>query len=62
MLTHKCPRCNNDTEGSYSEGGLLWAICDDCMQQEREEIEYERMVAKRQFEYGERWCVEDRVK
>jgi hypothetical protein len=53
MLMHKCPRCNNDTEGSYSEGGLLWAICDDCMQQEREEIEYER-----QFEYGE-WYDDD---
>jgi hypothetical protein len=33
---HSCPRCGQPTEGSWSEGGLLWAICDDCMRRERE--------------------------
>lgn len=28
---HACPRCGQPTNGSISEGGLHWAICDDCM-------------------------------
>ena len=34
--THPCPRCGKATQGSYSEGGLLWAICDTCMTADRE--------------------------
>lgn len=34
---HKCPKCGNETDGSYSEGGLLWAICETCMIKEQEE-------------------------
>lgn len=34
---HECPRCGALTTGAYSEGGLRWAICDDCMRRERGE-------------------------
>ena len=27
----KCERCGAETEGTYSEGGIKWAICEDCM-------------------------------
>ena len=27
---HKCPDCGKDTNGTMSEGGLKWAVCDDC--------------------------------
>jgi len=37
MTAKACPRCGRETEGTYSEGGLLWAICEDCMREEREE-------------------------
>jgi len=29
--THPCPRCGQLTAGAWSEGGLRWAICEDCM-------------------------------
>ena len=41
MKEHPCPRCGKLTEGSYSEGGLLWGICDDCMNTEQENEEEE---------------------
>jgi len=34
---HKCPKCGKETEGSYSEGGFKWAICEDCMYKEEDE-------------------------
>ena len=34
--THACPRCGQTTQGSYSPGGLRWAICDTCMTADRE--------------------------
>ena len=34
--THPCPRCGEPTDGAWSEGGLRWAICDACMQEQRE--------------------------
>jgi len=27
---HKCPNCGKDTEGSFSEGGVHFAICEEC--------------------------------
>jgi len=39
---HACPRCGQQTEGSYSEGGLLWAICEDCMAADQAEAERKR--------------------
>ncbi len=36
---HNCPRCGQLTSGSWSEGGLKWAICDDCMNADRLETE-----------------------
>lgn len=36
---HDCPRCGELTRGSWSEGGLKWAICDECMAKERERAE-----------------------
>ena len=33
---HNCPRCGQPTEGAWSEGGIRWAICEDCMSRERE--------------------------
>lgn len=32
---HECPRCGTETDGAWSEGGLKWAICEECMQEER---------------------------
>jgi len=29
-MNHNCPRCGEKTTGAYSEGGLRWAICEDC--------------------------------
>ena len=28
---HKCPDCGKDTNGSWSEGGAKWALCESCM-------------------------------
>jgi len=28
---HKCPQCGAETPGSWSDGGVLWAICEECM-------------------------------
>ena len=28
---HPCPRCGRMTKGAWSEGGLRWAICDECL-------------------------------
>lgn len=33
---HPCPRCGRPTAGAFSEGGLRWAICEDCMAKDRE--------------------------
>jgi hypothetical protein len=41
---HQCPRCGQYTEGAYSEGGLRWAICDDCMDADRRRAEEERRL------------------
>jgi len=45
-MEHACPRCGKPTEGAWSEGGLKWAICDDCMEQirreSREELAYDK--------------------
>lgn len=27
---HKCPNCGEPTEGSFSEGGIHFAICEKC--------------------------------
>lgn len=32
---HECPGCGKMTDGSWSEGGLKWDICGDCMSKER---------------------------
>ena len=40
-MKHQCPK------GAFSEGGILWAICEDCMQKEDEldaQETYERNV------------------
>lgn len=36
---HPCPRCGKPTTGTYSEGGIKWAICEDCMQREKADKE-----------------------
>lgn len=28
---HNCPKCGIETDGSWSEGGIKWAVCEDCM-------------------------------
>ena len=46
-MKHECPKCGKETEGTFSEGGILWAICEDCMQKEDEldaQEVYERNV------------------
>jgi len=32
--THPCPSCGQSTAGTYSEGGVRWAICQACMDRE----------------------------
>jgi len=27
----KCENCGKETNGTYSEGGIKWAICEECM-------------------------------
>ena len=27
---HKCPMCGELTEGTFSEGGIKFAICEEC--------------------------------
>ena len=34
-LEHPCPQCGQPTTGTYSEGGIKWAICEDCMRHQR---------------------------
>jgi len=31
---HKCPNCGEPTEGSLSEGGVNFAICEKCYKKE----------------------------
>ena len=38
---HECPNCGAQTEGSWSEGGVKWAICDTCMEKERNHDRYD---------------------
>ena len=33
-----CPRCGKETKGSYSEGGILWVLCEDCMNDDEKEF------------------------
>ena len=53
----KCPRCGKETEGSYSMGGILWAICEDCMNNDEEQFkrDYERCLhqGRRYMENGD---------
>ena len=42
-MKHQCPKCGKETEGAFS--GILWAICEDCMQKELDAQEaYEQNV------------------
>ncbi len=43
----KCSRCGRETQGSYSEGGVLWAICENCYWKEQEELKRERKERRR---------------
>ena len=41
-MKHQCPKCGKE-EGAFS--GILWAICEDCMQKELDAQEvYEQNV------------------
>lgn len=40
-MVHICPRCGDQTEGAFSEGGIRWAICEDCVAEERREAAFE---------------------
>ena len=31
-----CPICGKETDGTYSEGGILFAICNECYKKEYE--------------------------
>ena len=52
-----CPRCGKETKGSYSEGGILWALCEDCMNDDQKKFnrDYERCLKQgdRYFETGD---------
>jgi len=30
---HPCPRCGEPTYGTWSEGGVKWALCERCMEE-----------------------------
>ena len=47
---HDCPRCGKQTEGSISLGGITWAICEDCMNKEQEELREERERFDEEYE------------
>lgn len=38
----KCMRCGDETQGTYSEGGILRAICVTCDWKEQVDLELER--------------------
>ncbi len=44
---HNCPRCGQLTSGAWSEGGLLWAICDDCMSADSGDIRNDGFVGSK---------------
>ncbi len=44
---HNCPRCGQLTSGAWSEGGLKWAICDNCMSADIHTSEAERRPTTR---------------
>ena len=39
---HNCPTCGELTEGTYSEGGVLFNVCEVCYQERYQEKEEER--------------------
>jgi len=39
---HNCPLCGERTEGTYSEGGVHFNVCDVCYQERYQEKEEER--------------------
>jgi hypothetical protein len=45
VTEHACPRCGRMTSGTISEGGLRWAICDDCMDAQRRPLPSEPEAA-----------------
>ena len=49
MNNHKCPYCGKPTSGTWSEGGLKWDICQDCMDAEKLKIatDYARSIDDR---------------
>jgi len=34
---HNCPVCGEKTEGSYSEGGIHFDICEECYREKYQE-------------------------
>jgi len=48
MNEYHCPRCGRLTTGAWSEGGVKWAICEDCMAEEQCQNRKEREKRKEQ--------------
>ena len=44
---HNCPLCGELTEGAISEGGVKFAICEQCYQDGYQENEQERRKEKK---------------
>ena len=36
---HNCPECGKPTEGSWSEGGIKWAVCEDCLEKLKQDTD-----------------------
>ena len=34
----KCESCGKETDGTWSEGGALWHLCEDCFEKEMGQI------------------------
>jgi len=47
---HNCPICGEKTEGSYSEGGIHFNVCEECYEgrYQQQEEEYEKAKTRPQ--------------
>jgi len=42
----KCSKCGKEAAGAYTEGGLKWSICDECMDMEARPDKREETIKK----------------
>lgn len=37
---HSCPHCGRPTSGAWSGGGVKWAVCEECMEADKQAAKY----------------------